>query len=605
MKTGLNKSGLFFFSACKIKLPPAAFLFFAIGAALFSSLLAELPPELPGEELSQEYMNWAVPKDTSKKPENTAVLGSGMPWIDKAQKTWDAPTMAEQLSADESFVPMGKGGVFVPRFSALQNEPDINVVDANQKPVVSGPPGHSYSVEPGVYSVVVGSGGRNQRMVRKVTVEEGKTVPVLPDWAGLIIDIVDSIAVPFRGEYELVRIDEFEPFGRGFGANPDLGEVVKTWILKPGVYKILGVGQGYNSLINFITIRLMPGELTKLLLVQSRTDSKILGGGIVEVAPRTELSSHWKYGADLGGNLKFYQENSLENTAGQQKPATTFFGLMSILWLNYQKQPYEWQTRVRLDEGFSLAGEKIKSLITDNDDFLLNSLFIWRILPWFGPYGSAEINTTLLPRKAVRENNYDYFCTLTRDSLINPPACFNSSNTYQVQPSFSPLSLNIGAGANADVFKFSFLETKLRAGVGNSYTYVPPQYILADTGKWRSVADSAAYDSLFLQKSQIFLPVSQTNVFELGPQFSIIGMLRLGRVITINSELKIFAPVAPKMRYLTPDFDLRTDVSWRLLRWMTLDYTYKYFLIQAEDLKLRQNNKSSHGIWLRFSYSSR
>lgn len=604
MRTCVSKTGLFFSGTRKNRWPAVSFLSFFFCLFRFFPLFAELPPALPGEELSQQYLNWAVPRDTSRKNKDSTAGENGMQWLDKAQKTWDAPAMAEQISADETFVPLGKGGIFVPRITAAQNEPDVEILDSTRKRVASGPPGHTYSVEPGRYTVALGSGGRSQRIVRKVTVEEGKTVPVLPDWAALTIETLDSIAVPFRGEYELVRIDEFEPFGRGFGANPDLGEVVKTWILKPGVYKILGVGQGYNSLINFITVPLVPGDLTKLLLVQSHTDFRILGGGVVEVAPRTELSSHWKYGADLGGNLKFYKENPLENTVSQPKTTTTFFGLMSILWLMYQKQPYEWQTRVRLDEGFSLAGEKIKALVTDNDYFLLNSLFIWRILSWLGPYGSAEINTTLLPRKIVRGDNNKYFCTLTRDSLINPPGCFNSNNTYQVQPSFSPLTFNVGAGANADVFKFSFLETKVRAGFGNSYTYVPSQNFSVVKGKWRSAADSIAYDSLY-QQSLFFLPVSSTSVFEFGPQFSIIGMLRLGRVITINPELKIFAPIAPEMRVMRPDFDLRTDVSWRLLRWMTLDYTYTYFLNQSNDIKLRLNNRSTHGVWLRFSYSSR
>lgn len=604
MKTGLNNSGLFFFSACKIKLPPAAFPFIVLCAALFSSLQAELPPDLPGEELSQEYLNWAVPKDTSKKPENNAIVGSGIPWLDKAQKTWDAPIMAEQLSADETVVPMGKGGIFVPRITAAQNEPDVSILDSTRKTVASGPPGRTFAVEPGRYVVALGSGGHGQRIVRKVTVEEGKTVPILPDWSALTIETVDSIAVPFRGEYELVRIDEFEPFGRGFGANPELGEVVKTWILKPGIYKILGVGQGYNSLINFVTVRIVTGELTKLLLVQSGTDLKILGGGTIEVTPRTEISSHWKYGANIGGNIKF---NSEVDRVSHDTTMNTLLGLLSTLWLNYQHSPYEWQTRIRLDEGLGLAGKKTKNLLTDADDFLFNSIFIWRFLPWLGPYGSADVRTSFFPRSVVRDENLKYFSVLGADSSKSVLQKFDSSNTFRIKPSFFPLLLDVGVGANADVFSFRYFEMKLRAGVGSSYSYFPKQYrsINLDTNvRWPVGTTPDTLVDRMLTKSSVFVPVEATSNFGFGPQTSITGILRIGRYITADGELKIFAPIAPEERLMRPDFDLLTNISWRILRWVTLDYTYSFLLKQPREIDSRYN-KSTQGIWLRFSYSSR
>jgi len=39
--------------------------------------------------------------------------------------------------------------------------------------------------------------------------------------------------------------------------------------------------------------------------------------------------------------------------------------------------------------------------------FLFNSLFIWRFLPWLGPYGLAEMRTSFFPQQmsvALRQN---------------------------------------------------------------------------------------------------------------------------------------------------------------------------------------------------------
>jgi hypothetical protein len=410
------------------------------------------------------------------------------------------------------------------------------------------------------------------------------------------------MAIPFRGEYELVRIDEFETYGRGFGANPDLGEVVKTWVLRPGIYKILGVGQGFNSLTNFVTVRLVQGELCKVLLVQDSISYKILGGGTVEMTPRSRLTSHWKYGANIGGSLKF---NSEVDRISKDTSMSTLFGLLSTLWLTYQRSPYEWQTRIRLDEGFNFSGLKIQNLLTDADDILLNSLFIWRFLSWFGPYGRAEMRTTFLPRRFNREEPSAYFCILDREYRItDAAAAFDSSRAFRLKPSFAPLLLEAGVGANADVLNFSFLETKVRAGFGSSYSYFPDQYRIVDSANavWSSPPDTASLSKL--SRSVVLYPEDATSDFGFGPQASISGMVRIGRVITADGELKFFAPVAPEQRLMRPDFDLITNISWRLSRWITLDYTYTFLLKQPEKSDARLD-KSTHGVWMRFSYTSR
>jgi hypothetical protein len=573
-----------------------------IGVALcFFSAYAELPPNLPGEEITNDYLNAVVPKDTVKKviDQKPASGGSGLPWLDKAQKSWDAPPLAEQMAADEALVPIGKGGIFIPRLTAASNEPDVNILDSAGRTVASGNTGRIFSLEPGLYKVVLGSGAHNQRMVRSATVEEGKTVPVIPDWAGLTVETVDSMATPFRGEYELVRIDEFQTYGRGLGTNPELGEVVKTWVLNPGVYKILGVGQGYNSLINFVTVKLLPGELCKFLLVQDTNSFRILGGGTVEVTPSSKITSHWKYGANFGGNVNF---NSEVDRITKDTNTITLFGLLSTLWLSYQHHPYEWRTRIRLDEGFNFTGLKFGNLLTNSDDFLLTSLLIWRFLPWLGPYGSAETRTTFLPRGFIRAENSSFFCVLDDNSrIVNLSTSFDSSRSFRLKPSFTPLLLTVGVGVNVDALKYSFLETNIRAGFGSSYSYFPRQYQIVDSSAvllWLTTPDTLR---AMARKSVILQPKEATSEFGFGPQAAVNGMLRIGRFITADGELKIFAPVAPEQRLLRPDFDLLTNISWRLSNWITLDYTYTLLLKQTGT----PLDKSTHGLWLRFSYSNR
>ena len=78
-------------------------------------------------------------------------------------------------------------------------------------------------------------------------------------------------------------------------------------------------------------------------------------------------------------------------------------------------------------------------------------------------------------------------------------------------------------------------------------------------------------------------------------------MLRVGRYISAEGELNVFAPVT---RFMRPDFNIITTVSLRLSHWITIDYTYT-FLLKQPDNPAAQVDLSTQGVWLRYSFSSR
>ncbi len=564
--------------------------------------IAELPPELPGEELTQEYLNWAVNRDTSQKKDTilTGVSRSKGSWLEAAMKTWDAPPLSVQQAADQTIIPFGKGGIFIPRFTETNYEPDVEIMDPDGEFAISGEAGRTYTLEPGDYYVMLGSGTHRQRIVKKIQISEGKTVPLVPDWSGLIIEVVDEQGVPIKGEYELTRIDEFDPYGRGYGASSEMGETVKAWVLKPGIYKILGVGEGYNTLTNFVTVRLVPGELTRFLLIQDETDLKIRGGGIVPINVNSKLTSSWRYGSNVGGNLQFNADND-----HQMKTSIITFtlGLLSDSWLLYRKKPVEWSTRLRLEEGFNITDWDLSNMISSPDRTILTTMIIWRIFNWIGPYARAEVTTNLFSEK-VRRNKEDWFCYVDPDYKFESLKGFDSSRTYSVEPAFSPFITDIGAGVNADLATFRIFEAKARLGFGSSYSRYMDRYRVVDPSKVIFDEEDSLLYSSRVEKSLVLFPEEKVNIFELGPQASLGMTIRLGLYASAEGEIKVFAPVMPVPRFDSPDYELNTTLSWRLSRALTLDYTYRTILKQPKDLDVPLNN-SSHGIWLRLHYSSR
>lgn len=571
-------------------------------ALLFSSTLFAVPPsELPGEEITHEYLKYSIKKDTvALKASTPLMIRDSSLWFEKVEKTWDAPTIAEQMASDKANVPLGKGGIFVPRMTTRGNEPDVEIIDVEGHIVASGEPGITIDVEPGNYTMMLGSGSQRQKIIKKVKVEESKTTPIIPNWSALVIETIDSNSISFRGEYELVNISEFEPYGRGFGADPDRGELVNTWILKPGTYKILGRGESYNTLMNFITVRLLPGELTKVLLIQNPDNMKIISGGTVDITPGKAITSNWKYGANIGMTLQFNGENNrLEK---QNNSISSFLSTRINFWLKFNQNPIEWESTVRLDEGFNLSELDVKHLTTGPDELRINSIYIWRFVPWFGPYSRAELRTNLLPRRINLDNSlYDQYC------LVNDVNTFeNFDSTQQViklSPSFSPLTFDLGVGANFDALDTRNFELKLQIGAGSSFNRFPDRYISINSIEVDTATLDPQYRSL-LANSIILRKEKKTRVFEFGPLTSIISSVQLGRIGTASAELKVFAPIAPEMRFTSPDFDFYTTLSWRLARAVTLDYEYTWQLKQPENQDARVD-KSTHNIWLRFSFSSK
>ncbi|MCL2183907.1 MAG: DUF3078 domain-containing protein [Chitinispirillia bacterium] len=560
---------------------------------------------LPGQELTDERIHNSRLRrgDASAAAVDTVVRSAArteLSWIEATMNTWNAPSLAAQQSADETNIPFGKGGVFIPTMTEINSEPDIEVFDKNGNLVASGETGRSFALEPGEYLVTLGSGTAEQRIHKPVRVEEGRTLPLIPDWSGLLIDVVDEQGIALKGEYELVRIDEFDPYGRGYGASIELGETVRAWILKPGIYKILGAGEGYQTMTNFVTVRLMPGELTSFLLIQDPENNyRIRGGGTVHLTPSTKLTSNWLAGANVGANVQLNAETDHQANAGSSNSFT--MGFMLDAWVLYRKKPVEWSTRLRLDQSLNITDNSIENMINNPDRVQMSSIFIWRILNWVGPYARGEFNTRLFQNRIRRSKNETGFV------FVDENYFYTGTDTVQVftiEPGLSPTIFELGAGINADLTTRRYFEARVRAGFGTAYSRYDDRYRVIEENKVTYNSPDSLEQKLSAVNSIILYPEDRVNILELGPQMSLGATVRIGAVASAEGEIKLFAPVLPEQRITKPDIEVNGTFSWRLSRILNLDYTYRQNLKRPAELDVPVHT-STHGIWLRLHYSSR
>src|SRR5688572_6804569 len=198
---------------------------------------------------------------------------------------WPAGTIHEELDKDIALIPYGKGAIFVPAMTNPLDEPPVAVYYQDER-IEEGTTGSRIILNPGTYEVRVGSGAGEQRLGIQATVRERHTTVVPVSWAGLSIHVVDERLGSLRGSYEIIRVEDREYLGIGFGTDEQAGEPVTTWLLRPGLYKIVRVGETYRARRDFATVRLVEGHHTHFQLVLDKASDEFKGGGEV---PANEL----------------------------------------------------------------------------------------------------------------------------------------------------------------------------------------------------------------------------------------------------------------------------------------------------------------------------
>jgi ABC-type uncharacterized transport system auxiliary subunit len=508
----------------------------------------------------------AAPAPAAEAPADTGVVKP-----DTASPLNNLP----QLMRDDTPLPVGFGAIFAPMLSAGVREPPVGVYkDGSQ--VASGQTGHRITVEPGEYEVRVGSGVVSQQVATKVRVAEGKTTVVPPTWAALDVEVVDDTFIPFRGTYELIRMNNREGFGLGFGADEQLGETTRVWLLPGGLYKIIRAGGTYRDRTNFATVRLEPGRLTRFTLVLDRNDGSFHGAGENDpdltdlvLTAAEESESPWQLRAILGGDLNFNKSEIVGTQPGWKLSFRAFFDGQ----LRYAAGPHLWLTRLEIEEGETRVLDK-RTFQNDTDRFFFHTIYTYQLLPWFGPYARLGVETKLLPRHQDLDPPRD---VQKLDADGNVVSTQSAATRVELGAFLAPLQLKEGAGGNFRVLRTTALELDLRLGFGARQTLANNLYLYKDvmTGLGQLV------------------PVEDSNLT--GVETTLVGLGRLSSFMVLSTEFDGLLPVTgdPVL------FTWRNQLTLRLASFLSLNYRFNV----VRDPSLGTNDVlTEHDVQLRFSY---
>jgi hypothetical protein len=482
---------------------------------------------------------------------------------------WPAGTIQEQLNGDSTLIPYGKGAIFVPAMTNPLDEPPVAIYYQDDR-IAEGTTGTRLVLSPGTYEVRVGSGAGEQRLGIQATVRERHTTVVPVSWAGLSIHVVDERLGSLRGSYEIIRVDDREYLGIGFGTDEQAGEPVTTWLLKPGLYKIVRVGETYRARRDFATVRLVEGHHTHFLLVQDEA-GEFKGGGEVPEAEIFQGKDGFFGSLILGGDLTF---NHRDNVPGVTPGISFSFRAFLDARLSVEIFDSPFVLLFQVEEGQTKPPDLPFQKTIDRAD--LDLLYIYQINDIVGPYIRFGGETNILPSN-------QNFAEPTRVVLRDPDGTviedIPDATDVDLAGPVGLSTLREGAGINLRVFKELWGETTLRAGVGARHTLARGDVYLLQGDE--SSDDVKYYDS-----------VPTVNRF--GAEATVLGVARISRWVLFNLELDTLVPFNGFDKSV---LELEASVALKLTSYLSVNYVLRFLL----DRLLSDEDQLQQDILLRFS----
>lgn len=541
----------------------------------FSKELALQPSELkPPQFISTEDV-LAQSGDRSIYPE-----------IDSSA-SWEAVSTREQLAQDEVKMVADKGALFIPTMTEPGREP-VYEVEADNGRTQTGQTGQRLLLSPGKYQVTIGSGVGPQRVKVNARIEEGQTLVVAPVWAGLVVRVVDDRSIPFRGSYELIDTETREVYGTGFGVDEQSGETLKTWIVKPGLYKLIRVGENYRARKNFATVYLEAGKLTQFTLVLDTASENFLGAGVTPQQDEEVASiGNWRFNALFGGNINFQNTN---NVSGVENGNTLSFSTFLDNKLAFEHDLHFSTTRLEIEEGSSRSPNST-DFVTNLDELDLDSIYIYRYKSWIGPYVRFNLDTNLFPQTRDFDEETTVFIVDRSGNLLNVNGGLVD---FDLRESFSSLSFREGIGVNLTLLKSVRFDLNLRLGIGARQVLVDNLFAERTDIK---LADLNAGNTGF--SGSAFIVQKLNDSYQEGFETVLVGNLRFFRWVVMNTEFEM----------LEPFDDLKEPIiSWensfvlRLGPYASLNYITR--IIRDPDFNTPQEPFSrDQQILLRLSYA--
>jgi hypothetical protein len=325
-------------------------------------------------------------------------------------------------------------------------------------------------------------------------------------------------------------------------------------------------GDNINTVTNFGTILLLPGELVHANLVIDTKSGNFLGFGFVsDIRQGPRLNRRWETRSELSGNALL---NYIPSSVSGMESNTNFTG--TVQWLTDAR--YEWRNHIipvwsNFEEGLSLQGKSDLRKYIDRAEIRLT--YIYRLTDYINPYLRFSVETSFFKTSHRFENPTTY---TELDAKGNTVRIVRDADRIKLAGALSPIYLKQGLGATSTLVKSVPVNFNLRSGYGARQTYPRGSFI-------------------YNTDTKVLVPVMKSSLT--GMEFLLLGDMRLGRYVLFTTQFDILMPKTSTKSWV---FDGENRLRLNLTGNVSILFTHEYW--REETLR---KNQSSYQTLLRFS----
>jgi len=380
---------------------------------------------------------------------------------------WAAPSAREQAALDETRVPAGKGAIFVPAMTRGALEPVVVVMDQDRR-ASSGRTGERIVVDPGRYTVIMGS-DETSRVLVHVDVRAGTTVIPPVRWGGLQVEVVDPKGLPHYAGYEVYSLTRRTSVGLGFGADTLQGESVRTWLLAPGVYRVVPPGGSMDAREEVASVTVPAGGLVRFRLVMDR-DGSLVGGTVITV---DEQESAARPVGPWRKTLAFGLEGSLSHAhqaVGVPDQLFVTGGAFVFGQAQYRRGWHVFTSTLEMEGGlayFDSVENGALPLVKTRDRSRLELRYAFLVGQWLGPYVRGFTRTQLFPTDEIFPEAKTLL--VRRSDGTSSVENIQSGSRFRTADALRPTVLQGAGGIGLNLLKRAAITLDVRAGVAYRY----------------------------------------------------------------------------------------------------------------------------------------
>jgi hypothetical protein len=491
---------------------------------------------------------------------------------------WLQPPPEDQLAEDDTVIPVGKGAVFVPSLTTPSAEPPVILVSPDDVQDIS--TGERVIVDPGEYTVIVSPGSPSQGIGQSIEVREGETTLVPVVWGALRIDVTDDRRVPFRGQYDLIAAKNRETIGTGFGADTLQGEQLFTWLLEPGLYRIVRPGANYRQLRNYATVYVPEAGLVRYRLVIDQQSGDFEGAGMLlpgEFGAGMQRDRRWVQTLVVGADGSLVQSSNLVGVQNQ----TVLSGNVFIdHQIGYHNNDHHFTALIQAEQGATSIrpqGSNPLPVLKTRDRLRGDLLYNYFVRENFGPYVRVGAESRMFRTAVLSTQDTTY--RIDRLDGSTDVTALAANETLRIADAWAPTIIREGAGLNYRAVNSRWVTFNLRVGAGLRQNLFRNAFLLDDDRN----TDAIEYTEV-------------ASFFQEGVEATIVLTARLPGWAVYATDLELFSDV---QTFTRPSLEWRNTVTVRLTRLMSLNYFANVnFLPQVVD-----NVQFEHSVVLRATWT--